>query len=386
MAQDKQGYPVKTSMNHQNPHAKADPTKLNFLNDDRELERDLERRLPELVTLQRLARTLDQRARVRVEATVEHKGKRLPLVSIVLGSEDPTAPALGVFGGVHGLERIGSDVVIAWLQSLTEMMTWDDSVQTRLKKSRLIFMPVVNPVGVYERSRSNGNGVDLMRNSPVKAEEKPWFLLGGHQYSNKLPWYSPTVTQENDMELEARTLCEVVRREMFQSRCALTVDVHSGFGSVDRFWFPWAKSKQPPPHIEEIAALKRVFDRSYPNNFYQIEPQAKSYTTHGDLWDWLYELKLQQPSDLGASPSIYIPFTLELGSWLWLKKNPRQMFTSLGGFHPIQPHRLKRILRRHLSLFDFLHRAIISSDPWTALDIEARKQLRTRAMDVWYGE
>lgn len=356
-------------------------------------ERELERKLPELVTLNRLARSLDGRARVRVEATVERRGRKFPLISVVMGSEDPEAPSLGIFGGVHGLERIGSEVVIAWMQSLAETMEWDESVRERLKKSRLVFMPIVNPVGIFEMTRSNGNGVDLMRNSPIRAEQPPAFMLGGHQISNRFPWFSPPVFKHEDMETESQALCRLVEREMFHSKCALSVDVHSGFGSVDRFWFPWAKSKNAPPHLEEIAALKRLFDRSYPHHFYHIEPQAKSYTTHGDLWDWLYDSHLKQDAEnrqdvakRPASSSVFVPFTLELGSWMWLKKNPRQVFSSLGAFNPIQPHRLKRILRRHVTLFDFLHRAVVSSDPWLVLDENTRAQLRRRAQELWYGE
>jgi hypothetical protein len=118
---------------------------------DPRFERELEKKLPEMVTLRRLARALDGKARVRVEATVERNGRPFPLISIVMGSEDPEAPSFGVFGGVHGLERIGSDVVISWIQTLTETMDWDEFVQERLKKSRLVFMPIVNPVGIFAR-------------------------------------------------------------------------------------------------------------------------------------------------------------------------------------------------------------------------------------------
>ena len=40
---------------------------------DPAFERELEKKLPEMVTLNRIARSLDGRARVRVEATVERK-------------------------------------------------------------------------------------------------------------------------------------------------------------------------------------------------------------------------------------------------------------------------------------------------------------------------
>lgn len=338
----------------------------------------INRRLPELATLERLLKQFQGKGRINVEATVSHEGLEFPIYSLVLGTEDKSAPVLGVFGGVHGLERIGSEVVISWLQTLSEVINWDENFRARLEKSRLVFMPIVNPVGIFLTRRSNGNGVDLMRNAPVTADEKPAFLLGGQTYSSLLPWYRGQTNGYDAMEVESRALCDLVLREIMPSKTSVTVDVHSGFGSIDRLWFPYAKTRKPPPHLLEITAMKRVFDRSYPNHFYRIEPQAKQYTTHGDLWDWLYDQKISR------ADGTYIPWTLELGSWAWLKKNPRQLFSSLGAFNPILPHRLQRILRRHLTLFDFLHRAVMSPEPWTKFDEETKRQLQRRAMDLWY--
>ncbi len=338
----------------------------------------VEKKLPELATLERLIRSLRLRTNVaidfRVEATVSHGELELPIHSLVIGASDKTLPCLAVVGGVHGLERIGSEVVISWLQTVSELLTWDDGFRERLKHSRLAFLPIANPIGMFLTKRSNGNGVDLMRNAPVDADEQPAFLLGGHRISRRLPWFRGQSDGPQGMEAEARALCEFISREVFPSRCALSVDVHSGFGSVDRLWFPYARTSEPPPQISEVMALKRLFDRSYPNQFYRIEPQTEAYTTHGDLWDWLYDMKRER--------GVYIPWTLELGSWIWLKKNPRQMFSSLGPFNPQQPHRRQRILRRHLTLFDFLHRAVLNSEPWC--EVEDKEILRERAMEMWY--
>lgn len=335
--------------------------------------------LPELATLERLLKSVHSRAEVEVLATVKDRGLELPIHGITFGSKDRSAPTLGIFGGVHGLERIGSEVVISYMQTISELLTWDETFHERLKHSRLVFVPIINPIGMYHRRRSNGNGVDLMRNSPTRAEKNPAYLVGGHQISNKLPWFMGHAGDGSGMEIESKALCNFVEKEIFSSKVSISVDVHSGFGSVDRLWFPYAKTVTPPLHLPEIVALKRLLDRSYPNHFYQIEPQAKSYTTHGDLWDWLYDLKLQKhPTDP------FLPLTLELGSWMWLKKNPRQLFSSLGAFNPLIPHRLQRILRRHLTLFDFLHRAILSPASWTNLDVEARAQLTRRATELWY--
>lgn len=337
------------------------------------------RKLPELTALERVLKSLGDVARVEELARVRHGATEFPVHGVVLGSNDRTAPCLGLFGGVHGLERIGSDVVIAFLQTISEILHWDETWRDRLSRSRMVFVPIVNPVGMFRRSRANGNGVDLMRNAPVEADEPPWFLLGGHTISSRLPWYRGQVGTEGDMEIESRAVIDFVVREMFPSRLSLAIDVHSGFGSVDRLWFPYAKTRKPPPHLAEIAALKQLFDRSYPNHFYRIEPQAKQYTTHGDLWDYLYDKHMR-----AAPGGLFLPWTLELGSWLWLKKSPRNVFSVLGAFNPLQPHRLQRILRRHLTLFDFLHRALLSPEGWVNLSEDARRQLIAKATDVWY--
>jgi hypothetical protein len=72
-----------------------------------------------------------------------------------------------------------------------------------------------------------------------------------------------------------------------------------------------------------------------------------------------------------------------MGSWIWIKKNPRQMFSALGIFNPVLPHRLQRTLRRHHALLDFLIRAAASHENWAAAgklteqhDLEARR--------LWY--
>ncbi|MEI6398721.1 MAG: zinc carboxypeptidase, partial [Pseudomonadota bacterium] len=144
-----------------------------------------------------------------------------------------------------------------------------------------------------------------------------------------------------------------------KSTSVVALDVHSGFGAVDRLWFPYARTKQPFPNLREIFQLTHLLDRVYPHHIYNVEPQSGSYTTHGDLWDYLYDRRRE------AQGSTFIPLTLELGSWLWIKKNPRQLFSALGIFNPLLPHRTSRILRRHLHLLDFLLRAAAAPEAWS---------------------
>lgn len=335
-------------------------------------------RFSELADLETVVDSVSARARVKVLDRIQHGNLIFPIYSITLGSTDPQAPCLAMFGGVHGLERIGSKIVTSYLQTVTELIKWDEATQKLLEKTRLVFMPLVNPAGMYLGTRSNANGVDLMRNSPVNGEKvSKLFLPGGHRVSNKLPWYRGPANAE--MEAEARALCKLVQTEIQSSKVSLSLDVHSGYGTVDRVWFPYAKSKAPFPNLAEIFALKRLLDRTYPNHVYRIEPQSKEYTTHGDLWDHLYDEHLQNSPD-----RMFIPLTIELGSWIWVKKNPRQIFSLLGAFNPIHAHRRQRALRRHLTLFDFMHRAVLSSGTWASLAESERTKLQEEALAYWY--
>ncbi len=333
---------------------------------------------PELRELLILARHLGAHARVEVLGHAKQGDHSFPLVGIIFGPTDVTTPVVGFFGGVHGLERIGTKVLTAYLGTLAELVRWDAQFLEVLKTTRLMLMPLVNPMGMFMNRRSNGNGVDIMRNSPVDAPGiSKWHLHSGHRMSSKLPWYRG---EKGKLEVETETVFNWVKREIFSASVALTVDVHSGYGNIDRFWFPYAKGHVPMPHLAEAYAVKSLLDRSYPNHVYRIEPQSSEYVTHGDVWDYLYEeYRAQNPK------GIYLPFCLELGSWLWIKKDLGQIFSRLGAFNPRRPHRVRRILRRHLILFDFLMRIVHSPDSWANLDAIRRERFEEQALKLWYG-
>jgi hypothetical protein len=81
---------------------------------------------------------------------------------------------------------------------------------------------------------------------------------------------------------------------------------------------------------------------------------------------------------------VFLPLTLEMGSWLWVKKNPRQLLSRHGIFNPLIEHRRQRVLRRHLSWLDFMIRAASGHALWLPAG-EARERHRTSAMQRWYG-
>lgn len=303
--------------------------------------------------------------------------QRLPVLALTLGNPSPAVPAIGFFGGVHGLERIGAEVVIAYLRSVVARLAWDDSLHRQLDVMRLVFVPLVNPGGLLLRTRANPNGVDLMRNAPVDAVGPVPWLVGGQRISAGLPWYRGAAGAP--LQLESRALIDVVADELLGHRFSIAVDCHSGFGNHDRLWFPFAHTARPIEHLPEFHALAAIHERAYSHHRYLTEPQSRQYLAHGDLWDHLYLRACGEPSD-----RIFLPLTLEMGSWIWVRKNPRQLFSRHGIFNPLIPHRQQRVLRRHGYLLDFLQRAAAGSARWLPRGA-ARERHRELALARWYG-
>ncbi|MCA9577740.1 MAG: DUF2817 domain-containing protein [Polyangiales bacterium] len=338
---------------------------------------------PELRQLLDVVDALSPWARTTVRGHVDVDGQRVPLLDVCVGATDPSAPTLALVGGVHGLERIGAQVVLAELESLAARLAWDSTLRRELELVRVAAFPIVNPWGMAHGTRSNAGGVDLMRNAPpVAPGQRATPLLGGQSLSRHLPWYAGP-RGDAGMELEARALSAFVREHVFPAACAVAVDAHSGFGLRDRLWFPYAYTRAPFPGLAETAALAALLDRSLPHHVYRIEPQAQAYTIRGDLWDHLYDLHRAQRR-AGQGP--FIPLTLEMGSWTWVRKNPRQLVTHRdGGFHPVAPHRIERTLRRHLPLIEFLRRAVSSADAWVPGDALAHERAFSAGYHRWYA-
>ena len=333
-------------------------------------------KLPELVALERIIELGAGRLETRIACEVNLPGgATYPVHVVALGNPGRDVPAVGYFGGVHGLERIGAGVVLAYLQSLVMRLQWDSTLHKQLESVRLIFMPIVNPGGMALGTRANPNGVDLMRNSPVEARESVPFLVGGQRFSAGLPWYRGP--KSKPMEIESQAVCDVVTRELLGRDFSLCVDCHSGFGASDRIWFPYAHTRAPIAHLAEMHALKSIFVQSYRHHRYIIEPQSLQYLAHGDLWDHLY---LQS---CARERGIFLPLTLEMGSWLWVKKNPRQLFSRHGIFNPLIEHRQQRVLRQHQLLLDFLSRAACGHPLWLP-GTETRAGHHALALQDWY--
>jgi len=333
-------------------------------------------KFPELKQLEIIIEQFGDKARTEVIDRISYKDHQFPIHCISLGSTEPDVPVLAFFGGVHGLEKIGSEVILSYMETISQLLDWDEELLSRLEKSRLVFVPIVNPVGVYLGTRCNGNGVDLMRNSPVEGVGTTKFY-SGQNLTPHLPWYRGDVL---NMEKEALALCRVVDQHVFNSPLSIALDLHSGFGIKDRLWFPYASRKKPFPFISETLALKELFDRCYQHHIYKIEPMCMEYIINGDLWDYLLDDFIVQFD----ADRLFLPLTLEMGSWLWLRKNPSHLFSRHGLFHPLLPHRQQRVFRRHFLLFDFLHRSLLYPKNWAHLQKQQKAIYTKKAQDYWY--
>ncbi|MCH8497976.1 MAG: DUF2817 domain-containing protein [Marinobacter sp.] len=344
---------------------------------DKRQRRLLRTFLPELIELERTLAEAPLQVSVQVTERVTTDDVTMPIYRVDVGSPAPDAPLLMLVGGVHGLERIGSQVVVAWLRNLLARLRWDESLAALLQQVHITVLPILNPGGMYLNQRSNPNGVDLMRNAPISAQNQSAFLLGGQRLSARLPWY--TGEPEQGMEAENRVLAAVVAEMMPGRPFSLSLDCHSGFGWQDQIWFPYAYRRRPMRRIGTVMALKLLWEQAWPNHNYVFEPQSRHYLTHGDLWDYLYK-QVNRVSD-----GTFIPLTLEMGSWRWIRKRPRQLLRLDGLFNPLVPHRHQRVLRSHLTLMDFLLSATASFENWLPAGKE-EQSLREAAIMHWYRE
>lgn len=73
-----------------------------------------------------------------------------------------------------------------------------------------------------------------------------------------------------------------------------------------------------------------------------------------------------------------------MGSWRWVKKSPMQLFSRLGIFNPLPPHRLQRVLRSHLVWLDFLSRVGCAWRDWLPAGSE-RSRHHQAALTHWYS-
>ncbi len=308
------------------------------------------RMISEHVQLQTLAKRYPRYFRLESLDSVPTRKGREPIQRFSLTDHEAEnleeLPVLGLFAGVHGLEVIGVQILVHFLDFALKQTDWNEQFRDLLTKVRMVGIPIVNPAGLVHMTRSNGHGVDLMRNAPVESA-CPSVFIGGHRWSAWLPYFRG----KQDLELESRLLLRLVQEQCFNAPFSITMDLHSGFGVRDCLWTPYAKQQGLPPTWEEYRRIAQLIDNSLKYAKYDFAPQSRYYCTNGDLWDYLYDRYLEQnPGEEGH----FLPLTLEVGTWRFIKKSPLTGFRTWNYFNPAHAHRFRRVIRRHIQLLNLL--------------------------------
>lgn len=306
----------------------------------------------------------------------ERSSQRMPLMAYKCGGGGAGDPCLMLVGGVHGLERIGSQLVVDFMRTLATRLIWDKGLQDLLAGMSIHAVPAANPHGLAYGTRSNAAGIDLMRNAPIQGEERGAFFAGGQRISPRLPWFRGR--RGEPMQEESKALIDWSMGVAAKSKATIVLDCHSGYGSRDSVWFPYAHTRRPFESAALACKLSSMLEGALPHHGYRIGPQSEHYLAHGDLWDHAYAQALAK--GFGEK---FLPLTLEMGSWAWIRKNPGQALSRLGLFNPVKEHRVSRVLRRHASLLDFLSRAASAMDQWSPSGLEG-DQWRRAAQARWW--
>lgn len=334
----------------------------------------LRSRLPELHTIEALVARCAT-ARCHVLEHVEYGGELFPIHCLELGCSKRSAPTLTFVAGVHGDDRAGTQLIVAYIEALESSLDWDEVMSHLLETVRLVFIPLINPVGMALGQRANGHGVTLTRNAPVQAEGPDrWYRLErGQQLSAWLPWFRGSA--DSAMEAELHALCAHVRRDLFSSRLAVTVEVRARRAGPDRICFPYARSKYLFPGAPEVMALKQMMRQSWVNHPYRLEPQSHLGTYHGDLWDYLYDDHLYRAPKQTFLPFVFEPKLPRASTWRSLPA----LAGRFGATQPVATH-----LRRHQPCFDFFLRAVYSHHTWLPRAERERAALLRQAQLRWH--
>lgn len=255
-----------------------------------------------------------------------------------------------IVSGVHGLETIGVRIHLDMLSRLIDPKGRHYSPDLMAGKFAIYSIPILNPAGLAHLTRANARGIDLNRNSGVESRKAlPFF--GGHKISGALPYF-----RGHTKERETRALFRFLHEDFLRrrKRVHLALDIHSGYGSTNFLWWPYSYSNKPV--FQERAFESVATELRKRHKMYRIEPMALSYQTHGDLWDAaLIDFENRVNGKKRHPLSLFMPFTLEIGTWHELRKSPTRLFNRETIFNPPRESR-KAYLKAHRALlWDFLH-------------------------------
>lgn len=287
-------------------------------------------------------------------STRTKEGFRFPIYVLEIGKEKAIKQNVaGLVAGVHGLETIGIRVLLDFLDDLFSRKNSELYREIKDGELGIVCIPILNPGGVAMKRRSNPGGVDLMRNSGVEAVKAPFFF-GGHKLSNVFPYYRGNVLQAESKVLDRFYNKYLLPAENFMIP---VIDIHSGFGAVDHVWWPYAGTHEQCIDERLFQKIANHLTTKFNHILYRFGPQSETYTTHGDLWDRLYNQ--YQKAKLKSNPngSRFLPLTLEIGTWADIQLDPWKVFRKRGIFNPARESKQELIISHRKFLTDVLRLA-----------------------------
>jgi hypothetical protein len=285
---------------------------------------------------------------------------RFPIYCLEIGKKSAIEKnPVGIVAGVHGLETIGVRVTLDFLEFLVSEKHKDFFPEIFKGDVGIVCLPMINPGGIVETSRSNPAGIDLMRNSGIEAVKAPLFF-GGHKISPKLPYY-----RGNHLEPESRVVNRFVNQYFFNNKTAIMplIDIHSGFGAVDHVWWPFAFTHEACADEPIYKKMALYLKEKNLHKEYEYGPQSETYTTHGDLWDKFY-LEYRNLIEIRKSKSRFLPWTLEIGTWSDILDYPSKLNRRRGIFNPAKENKQAVIKNYRLFLRDFVRLSCVKPAYW----------------------
>ncbi|EMJ61386.1 MULTISPECIES: M14 family zinc carboxypeptidase [Leptospira] len=289
------------------------------------------------------------------------EGFRFPIHALKIGTEKGIKEhPVGIMAGVHGLETIGILILLDFLEYVLHPNSTGYIPELEKGKLGIVVLPIVNPGGVVLKQRSNPAGVDLMRNSGIAAI-KPFLFFGGQKISKHLPYF-----RGNGLEPESKALFRLVYESFFTVKDAIipVLDLHSGFGTVDNVWWPYAFTKAPCPDTSSYQKIEKHLKHHCGHIHFQYGPQSETYTTHGDLWDKLYDQYRDYHKNSRNWNSKLLPLTLEVGTWSDIKEDPFKLFRKRGIFNPASFNKIETVGRYRGFLRDFVRLGLTKPKDW----------------------
>ena len=168
---------------------------------------------------------------------IGHSVEDRPIQAVELKASTNHSPSILVCANIHGIEYIAVEVALGFLAQAGQV---DSQVSQLRQRANIWIIPTLNP-DAYERTwvqggrgvlselRTNANGVDLNRNFPKPAKNRPtWINFGGWRLGSADPANAFFRGETPLSEPESRALAHLHDRVSFHA----SANLHSTMGTV----------------------------------------------------------------------------------------------------------------------------------------------------------